>query len=100
LRFLVKLRNLGRTNRHPTCVGDLTCRAIVALVGDHLDGALPAAERAAFEAHVAGCRDCRLYLRTYRDAVALAKAAAVDDEVPSDMPEDLVRAILAARGRR
>ncbi len=81
-------------------MGSLTCRAVVALVADHLDGALPAAERAAFEAHVADCPDCRVYLRTYRDTVALATAAGGDDAVPSDLPEDLVRAILAARARR
>ena len=33
---------------------ELTCQELVELVTDYLEGALPAAERARFEAHLAG----------------------------------------------
>ena len=73
----------------------------MAFVSDYLDGGLSAAERAAFEAHVADCRDCLVYLRSFRATVALAKEAGADDEaVLRDLPEELVRAILAARGSK
>ena len=76
---------------------DLTCAETVAFVMDYLDGALPPAERAAFEAHLVVCADCVAYLRSYRETTALAKAhGRRDEDVAAEMPEDLVRAVLAA----
>jgi anti-sigma factor RsiW len=80
---------------------DLTCRELAAFVMDYLDDALPAAERTAFEAHLASCPDCVLYLASYREAVRLAKAHGNADEAHApELPEDLVHAILAARRGR
>jgi anti-sigma factor RsiW len=77
---------------------DLTCRELVAFVLDYLDDALPLPERVAFESHLAGCEDCLVYLRSYRETVRLGKAhGEADDGAAPDMPEDLVQAILAAR---
>jgi len=77
---------------------DLTCQELAGFVMDYLDDALPAGERAAFEAHLALCEDCLVYLRSYREAVRLGKTyGGSDDERPPEMPEELVRAILAAR---
>ena len=39
----------------PTPRRGLTCRELVELVTDYLEGALPESERARFEAHIAGC---------------------------------------------
>jgi anti-sigma factor RsiW len=80
---------------------DLTCLEVVALIMDYLDDTLAAAPRVACEAHLAECRDCLAYLRSYRETVAMAKAAgAADDPAAADMPEELVQAILAARRSR
>ncbi len=81
---------------------DLTCRELVAFVMEYLDDVLPAAERTAFEMHLAECRDCAVYLRSYREAVRLGKTfgARDDERAAAEMPEDLVQAILAARRRR
>jgi anti-sigma factor RsiW len=77
---------------------DLTCRELAELVMDYLDDALPAADRAAFEAHLAECEDCVVYLRSYRDTVRLGKTfGGADDGRPPEMPEELVQAILASR---
>lgn len=77
---------------------DLTCRELAELVMEYLDDALPVAERAAFEAHLAECEDCIVYLRSYRDTLRLEKTyGGADDERPPEMPDELVRAILAAR---
>ena len=36
----------------------LSCRALVELVTDYLEGALPDATRLRFEEHLAACADC------------------------------------------
>jgi anti-sigma factor RsiW len=41
---------------------DLSCRELVELVTDYLEGALPPAEQARFEEHLAGCFKCGNYL--------------------------------------
>jgi anti-sigma factor RsiW len=51
-----------------------------------------------FERHLAVCPSCVAYLKTYEQTILLAKAAA-DDPVPPDVPDSLVRAILAARSK-
>jgi anti-sigma factor RsiW len=67
---------------------------------DYLTGERSASERAVFDEHIEECPDCKSYLAAYRETVRLSKAACQDgDDVPGDVPEDLVRAILAARTR-
>jgi anti-sigma factor RsiW len=58
--------------------------------------------QARFDAHLAGCADCVAYVKTYAATIRLGKAAFVEPDapVPADVPEALVRAILAARGKR
>jgi anti-sigma factor RsiW len=51
---------------------DMTCRELVELVTDYLEGALPARERGRFEAHVAACEACDRYLAQIRTTVDLA----------------------------
>ena len=67
----------------------------------YLDGELPAAERAALDAHLAECPDCVAYLATYEDTIKLGKAAFadLDESVEGKVPERLVGAIVAARKR-
>ena len=45
------------------------------------------------------CPSCITYLDTYRETIRLGKAVCADPEgpVPEDVPDQLVRAILAAR---
>jgi anti-sigma factor RsiW len=51
--------------------GELTCRELVELVTDYLEGALPPPERARFEEHLAGCGDCTTYLAQMRVTLGL-----------------------------
>jgi anti-sigma factor RsiW len=82
-------------------IRDLTCRELADFVMDYLDDALPVAERSSFEAHLAECEDCIVYLRSYRETVRLGKAhGKVDDRGAPEMPEELVQAILAARSAK
>lgn len=75
----------------------MTCRELVGFLLEYLAGELPTAQRCAFEEHLGECPDCVAYLRADRDAVRLGKAAwtDLDGPPPADVPEELVRAILA-----
>ena len=78
----------------------MTCKELVEFLMDYLDGLLSEPERRRFEEHLGECPDCVAYLATYREAVRLGKeACAAGDSIPTDVPEELVRAILAARRR-
>jgi len=61
---------------------DLTCRELVELVTEYLDGALPDAERARFEAHVAACEGCDRYVEQIRTTVALTRETRALEERP------------------
>jgi anti-sigma factor RsiW len=52
---------------------DLTCRELVELVTDYLDGALPNTERMRFETHMAACEGCDRYVEQIRATVALTR---------------------------
>jgi anti-sigma factor RsiW len=75
----------------------LVCREFVELVTDYLDGTLPDAERARFEAHLAQCDGCTGYLEDMRRLVG---TLAVAPEPPSspETREVLLRAFRDLRG--
>jgi anti-sigma factor RsiW len=72
----------------------LTCRELVELVTDYLEGALPPEDRSRFEAHLAGCRGCRTYLRQMRQTIRLA-GRLTEDAVPAAAERRLLRAFRA-----
>jgi anti-sigma factor RsiW len=51
--------------------GGLSCREMVELVTDYLEGALSPVDRARFDAHIAGCEGCTMYLRQMREMLDL-----------------------------
>ena len=61
---------------------DLSCRELVELVTDYLEGTLPAHERARFEAHLGECEACVAYVEQMRTTVVLAQAAGTAETVP------------------
>lgn len=77
----------------------MTCREFADFLMDYLSGELPPETRAQFEEHLELCINCRRYLTSYEETVKLGRRAFDDDaaEVPPEVPEDLVKAILAAR---
>jgi anti-sigma factor RsiW len=79
----------------------LTCRQLIDFLDDYLAGTQPADVRAAFERHFGACEACRGFMASYRATVKLGKAVfqRPDDEVPAAVPEDLVRAVMAAAGK-
>jgi predicted anti-sigma-YlaC factor YlaD len=80
----------------------VTCREFADFMMDYLSGELSTESRAVFEYHLSLCINCRRYLVIYQDTVKLAKRAFEDDDadVASHVPEELVKAILAARPRK
>jgi anti-sigma factor RsiW len=44
----------------------LTCRELVEIITEYLEGAMPPAERIRFEDHVKGCTGCTRYLAQMR----------------------------------
>jgi predicted anti-sigma-YlaC factor YlaD len=74
----------------------MTCREFTEFLDRYLAGELSEAEQARFERHLGVCRDCRNYLSSYENVVALeGSALKPDDRLPEDVPEDLVAAIMA-----
>jgi anti-sigma factor RsiW len=59
-------------------VTELTCRELVELVTDYLEGALPREQRRAFERHLEGCDGCTAYVEQMRETIRLA--GRVDEE--------------------
>jgi anti-sigma factor RsiW len=77
----------------------VTCREFAEFIVDYLAGELPEESRAPFERHLSRCPNCHEYLAQYRNTVAAGRLAFAnpDEEVPAEVPEDLVKAVLAAR---
>jgi anti-sigma factor RsiW len=72
-----------------TAIDELTCKELVELVTDYLEGALPPGERARFEEHLAGCAKCRDYLEQMRQTIRTL-GRLTEDAVPAAAREDLL----------
>jgi len=60
----------------------LTCRELVELVTDYLEGALTPRERARFERHIAVCPHCTAYLGQLRETLRELGDLTEDDVAP------------------
>jgi anti-sigma factor RsiW len=80
----------------------VTCRQFADFMADYLGGEVAADTRGQFDRHLSLCPNCRKYLESYEETVKLGKQAFEDDDaaLPQDVPEQLIEAVLAARGRR
>jgi predicted anti-sigma-YlaC factor YlaD len=79
----------------------VTCREFTDFIAEYLAGTLPDESLALFERHLSRCENCRAYLSNYRVTVEMEQDAFADDEaeLPADVPEDLIQAILRSRPR-
>jgi anti-sigma factor RsiW len=69
----------------------VTCREVVELMTDYLDGVLSAADRAKFDHHMQGCDGCRAYLAQLRTARMLMGRVA-SEPVPEPLKAELMNA--------
>jgi anti-sigma factor RsiW len=74
----------------------MTCRELVELLLDFLDGELPDERRRRLEAHLALCQPCLTYLETYKVTIQMTRRL---PEVPPP-PELLERLKAALREER
>jgi anti-sigma factor (TIGR02949 family) len=70
---------------------DLTCKEIVELVTEYLEGKLPHDERTRFEMHLCYCDWCVTYLDQMRAVKALS-AEAVEEAIPEETRDALLEA--------
>jgi anti-sigma factor RsiW len=69
----------------------LTCREMVELVTEYLEGAMPPELRAVFEAHLAVCPGCTAYLQQMRQTVALL-GTLLEESVSAEAMDELLAA--------
>lgn len=74
-----------------------TCKELLDFLDDYVSGHLSAPERLDFERHLAVCPPCVDYLRSYEQTIRLGKAACTG--AGEEPPEELIKAILAARAK-
>jgi predicted anti-sigma-YlaC factor YlaD len=78
----------------------ITCRELNDFLSDYLEGALAAAQRDELDRHLGLCPDCVRYLDDYREVIRLGGLCGAEEAPPADVPEELIRAVLAARAAR
>lgn len=68
----------------------MTCKELVDLITEYLEGALSASDRLRFEQHVDRCSPCRIYVEQMRQTVrAVGKLS--EESIPDDAKELLLR---------
>jgi predicted anti-sigma-YlaC factor YlaD len=61
---------------------ELSCQEVVELVTNYLENALSPMDRARFEAHLAGCSGCQIYLDQMRTTLRSVGALSEDTLAP------------------
>ena len=69
----------------------MSCRELVALVTEYLEGTLPRFERIRFERHVAVCPPCRAHLDEMRETIR-ASGAITEESISPAARDDLLEA--------
>jgi predicted anti-sigma-YlaC factor YlaD len=64
----------------PIVPGGISCREVVEIVTEYLDGALAPDVVAKLEEHLAACPPCRLYIEQIRQTARVAAAAEAELE--------------------
>ncbi len=70
---------------------ELTCRELVEIVTDYVEGALPPGEQRRFDEHLAECDGCETYLEHIRTTIELTGALR-EEEVDPEARDALLEA--------
>lgn len=70
---------------------ELTCKEVVEIVTDYLEGALSPEDRARFDQHLAGCDGCTSYVEQMRETIRLS-GMLTEEQVPVAQRERLRQA--------
>jgi anti-sigma factor RsiW len=68
----------------------LTCREMVELVTEYLEGSMPARERAIFEAHLSVCPGCTAYFEQMRQTIS-ALGKLTEETIPAPARDELLK---------
>jgi anti-sigma factor RsiW len=74
----------------------ITCHELLDFLYLYLEDELPEDRRTEFDRHLAVCDPCLEYIRRYQDTIRLGRSA-YSDTGSTDVPDELVRAVLEAR---
>lgn len=80
-----------------------TCREFIGRLDDYVEEDLPVEARGRLDRHVAHCRCCAAYVRSYSRTVEMGRAALIAAAASAagrreaEVPERLVQAVLSAR---
>ena len=77
----------------------MTCQEFADSLPAYRENELTPAARIRAHEHLAGCKKCAAYTRGYERTIEFAKAASADRLGKTELPEDLVRKIVAALRR-
>jgi anti-sigma factor RsiW len=69
---------------------ELSCKELVELLTEYLEGTLPPADRLRFDEHLAICPGCRVYLDQMRTTLQ-ALGQLHEQSIPSHTKEELLR---------
>ena len=67
----------------------MTCKELVELVTNYLENSLPPEERQRFEAHLATCAGCNVYLDQIRKTITLL-GTLTEDTIPQRASDELL----------
>jgi anti-sigma factor RsiW len=70
---------------------ELSCKELVELLTEYLEGTLPPADRLRFDEHLAICPGCRVYLDQMRTTIRTLGQLR-EESIPSQTKEGLLRA--------
>ena len=77
----------------------MTCKDVADFIADYVAGDLAPELREIFESHLGRCSNCRSFLTQYLDTINVGRVAFenLDADADTEVPEDLIAAILNAR---
>ena len=70
---------------------EMSCRELVQVITNYLEGVMPPADRKRFEAHLAICPGCQTYLDQMRKTIHVVGKLS-EDSVPSEAKNSLLQA--------
>jgi predicted anti-sigma-YlaC factor YlaD len=77
-------------------VEELSCREVVEILGDYLEGAMAPQDRVRLEEHLAACEGCTTYLEQLRTTIRLS-GRLPEEAVPPETMAPLLEAFRAWR---
>lgn len=80
----------------------ITCEVFEDFIIEYLESELTDRQQRLFEFHLNICRECREYLAAYKIGMETAKQSLSNEaiQLPVEVPEDLVAAVIASRNDR